>query len=108
MGKFVRLGCLNAETLYNKGMLGKGTLVKYRINAHSQLMYTPKSKEYYWQYGIVSEILWYAPTPRPMTKLLTGEDMYPKVYDLTVFNSQTSKRDYLDFNNFEVLILVSE
>ena len=106
MADFIRVGMLNAEQLFSDGKLEKGTLVKYRAQTHTMTTHTHSTmtpKDYYWQYGIISEVLWYARTPRIGAVYTTD---YPIVYDLTVHNIQEGKKDFLDFNNFEIMILV--
>ena len=108
MADFVRVGYLNAEKFFNDGKLAKGTLVKYRVMTHTMVTYTHSTldpSDYYWKYGIVSEVLWYAATPR-VPNILTGEERMPIVYDLVVHSTQDNKKDYIDFHNFEVQILV--
>ena len=111
MAGFVRIGALNAEKLFNEGKLEKGALVKYRVQHHTMVTYTHSTldpQDYHWQFGIISEVLWYARTPNltSISSQLTGDRDYPIVYDLTVHNTQENKRDYLDFHNYEIMILV--
>ena len=111
MAGFVRVGVLNAEKFFNDGKLQKGSLVKYRVHHHTMVTYTHSTlspSDYHWQFGIVSEVLWYARTPQfPSVKSrLMGGIERPIVYDLTVHNTQSNKKDYLDFHNYEIMILV--
>jgi hypothetical protein len=111
MAGFVRIGSLNAEQFFNEGKLEKGVLVKHRIHHHTMVTYTHSTLDpcdYQWQFGIVSEVLWYARTPQlpSISNQLVGGGEYPIVYDLTVYNTQANKKDYLDFHNYEIMILV--
>jgi hypothetical protein len=112
MPGFRRLLQEDVHNLCKAKKLKKGSLIRYRLVPHNRAIYVYTPEECTWQWGIVSEILWYAENP----VVLLSEDDHnefekieypePTIYDFLVHNVTSAQTDYLDTDNYEIFLLV--
>tara|TARA_B110000211_G_scaffold232169_1_gene295242 strand:- start:487 stop:840 length:354 start_codon:yes stop_codon:yes gene_type:complete len=108
--EFCRVDADDIKKLYNKGIICKGSLMKYRWNSTTLNSYQLDSTDNDWRFGIVLDIVWYVMKPEP-SPLMESSSNYTDnpdgmlCHEISVIDTADSKRTLLDPRHYEIFIL---